>query len=695
MKPDIKDILVVSLTAAITAIASIMLYVEFTAGAETTSTEPIGKIIYKKKKTQRKYTNQVIWEDVSQYATVYNYDTIRTDADSASILQLKDGSEIELNENTLILVSLSGDRAAIDFSQGAISANSSGSLSISAGGAVIDTKKSSINLRAGGPGSGISVNVQSGSAKIGGTELDSGKKALITESSADIQEKAFIPISPSENMHIVTSQKSYRVDFSWKKAAEKVSARFELSDKPDFSRLIARVNQKVNTYSVVLQAGSYYWRVLPDGRTADSVNSAAFTVISDRAQSAVSPSNGSSVSSAGGVALSWIGSEYASSYEVTISSRRDFSENVRKISSTLPRITVPDFAEGTYYWKIRNIYPYLNQGGSVESAPASFNALGAEKLLPPKPVNPENRVTLSAVQLSHDGLMFSWKSEYAFQKYLIEVSDSEDFSNPVIRAELPGTYYLSRARLASGSYLWRITAFSAGKDVVSENNVFTVVPSLPIRAISPSDGGSVNPAEGAGNVKFSWLDPNRARGYTLDISADRDFKEILHSETVSQSSLTYKPESYGLHYWRVRTSAASPELSVSSPAFSFIITGKTPPPKLLYPSESLIVDMSSLNSLNFRWEASAGASVYRLSLKQYTGLTPRTVFKTEVKGTRFSFRELEKLDEGNFVAELEAVRMNGSSVSDISPAATVHFTITLKSALSNPNFISPRVIYVR
>jgi hypothetical protein len=49
-----------------------------------------------------------MWEEIAQESPVYNYDAIRTLEYSSAVISLNDGTSIELDQNTMLVVISAG-----------------------------------------------------------------------------------------------------------------------------------------------------------------------------------------------------------------------------------------------------------------------------------------------------------------------------------------------------------------------------------------------------------------------------------------------------------------------------------------------------------------------------------------------------------------------------------------------------------
>ena len=141
------------------------------------SNELIGTITYKRKIAERKYAGQVIWEGIENNVPVYNYDAIRTSDQSEASVRLNDGTEIKLNENSMILLALNKNQIDIQFNQGSIVATRGEAkgdlktLNIKSGSTNISIGKSDVKLAQNKSGD-LNLSVAKGNAAI-----DTGKES--------------------------------------------------------------------------------------------------------------------------------------------------------------------------------------------------------------------------------------------------------------------------------------------------------------------------------------------------------------------------------------------------------------------------------------------------------------------------------------------------------------------------------------
>jgi hypothetical protein len=176
MRSRTKDITVTLCSVAAISVASVQLYRDFRETSDRSTQKKIGTIIFKKNSAQRKFSDEVLWGDIEQQADVYNYDSIRTEDNSISVITLHDGSKIELRENTLVTLALSETAANVSFSRGSISAEGSSKLSIAAGKNTINVAGANVNMEL--KQDRLDLNVNSGRALVNSREVGENQVAV-------------------------------------------------------------------------------------------------------------------------------------------------------------------------------------------------------------------------------------------------------------------------------------------------------------------------------------------------------------------------------------------------------------------------------------------------------------------------------------------------------------------------------------
>src|SRR4030042_5925125 len=146
MRLSKSDIIAASAGVTILAVLGYLLYGDLTRKGAGATTEQIGTIATKRNLAERKFSSQVVWNEVFKNSTLYNYDTVRTADQSEAVIRLNDGTVITINENSMILLALSESEVDIKFIQGTINAKQGGGDDASARKVTIQSGESKISL---------------------------------------------------------------------------------------------------------------------------------------------------------------------------------------------------------------------------------------------------------------------------------------------------------------------------------------------------------------------------------------------------------------------------------------------------------------------------------------------------------------------------------------------------------------------
>ena len=100
-----KDLKFLIPCAIFLSICSLSLYLNLKVNIAASGLE-VGMFIKKYNVALRKQNKQVFWEQADEKYAVYNLDTIRTQKDSSAFIELKDGTKLQIEEDSLIIIDL-------------------------------------------------------------------------------------------------------------------------------------------------------------------------------------------------------------------------------------------------------------------------------------------------------------------------------------------------------------------------------------------------------------------------------------------------------------------------------------------------------------------------------------------------------------------------------------------------------------
>jgi hypothetical protein len=400
---------------ALLVIFSALLYLDFNRRVQAGG-EQIGTLRQRVNKAQRKYTNQVVWEGLDNEVPVYNNDSIRTGDYSSAVIELRDGTQIDLSENSMIVLNISEEAMDIDFAYGSIAAkrgenqsdaggdsgDAPAELNIRSDDKVITIEDSDVSLAQGTDGGkGLDVTVSRGEASIstesGETQtVGKDERARLTEKSIEVKKISLRPLGPANGGRLfVSGRGTARVNFTWAASAENAGDRgtavtFEVSRKRDFSEITNRQTVRGNAAATNLGEGAYYWRLSAKNNAGQTDRSEvrSLTILKNSPLTLQSPASNARfefVTSKPLINFAWSENELASGYVLEIAGDRGF-RNVIQQRRTQVRNTSLGLDAGTYFWRVRT---QTTTGGSETVSPTgTFQIVQNEKTPPPAPLSP-------------------------------------------------------------------------------------------------------------------------------------------------------------------------------------------------------------------------------------------------------------------------------------------------------------------
>ncbi|HPA64549.1 MAG TPA: FecR domain-containing protein, partial [Spirochaetota bacterium] len=353
MNSIFSDIIAVFSSFTAAAVFSVLLYSDLNKDLKAENSKQIGTVSFKKKSALRKYSKQAIWSTIDQNSPVYNNDSIKTEEGSEAVVHLSDGTDINMDENSLILFSQDRNKIDINFEQGSIFAQRSGAsadteLNIKSGNSIIALESADAQISKSSS-SDINMSVSSGSAKYitpgGEVAVGQNQMLMIANNSNNPQliEQQIILNSPENNKIIISDINSFNVAFSHSEE-ENLNSSIEISTKRDFSEnLKTYKNQK----SLKLFEGRYFWRIKSKTAGGDIVLSETrrLLLIKDTPVYPANPANNSSVyfdSALPLINFRWSRNEIASSYILEISEDETFSSVIKSIQTAQTQIALDD-----------------------------------------------------------------------------------------------------------------------------------------------------------------------------------------------------------------------------------------------------------------------------------------------------------------------------------------------------------------
>ncbi len=719
MRFSLSDILAVGIGAAVITTFSYLYYADVTARVNAGAGEVVGTVTYKRKTAERKYPGQVVWEDVDKEVPLYNNDSIRTADLSEAVIHLNDGTEIKMNENSMILLALGKDQFNIEFSGGSIQASREGvkgdlkQLNIKTGDTRVSigkSDKSDIKLSQSKAGD-LSLKVEKGSVNLdtdqGLEKLGTDKQVVISKDSKEVREfeLAITLVNPAPDSYHVTNNNKQLINFSWQDVKKGYDVFFELSGTNSFDNIVQKKKVNGNSLPITLSKGIYYWRVRAVNRTNNKQEfseTRRLTVLWDEPVFPVSPSDKEQITyrtSNPLVDFKWTKSEIATGYRLVIAGDTGFKQIISQYETSRNNIVLDSLGKGVYYWRIEKITGLSDIPGTSPSKVFKLSILKKETVSPPEPVYPNNGKQFSRILLEKQNITFTWKNNPDIPEYELSLARDNKFKDIIVKKLSRVNFLQLENNLPDGRYYWRVTGKLDKTEYTapSPERMLRIIDTEKIRLILPRNNAVLAPRgdETSASIRFSWKRSEINGKYKLQISNTKDFSTIYKEPVFSfnTSAVTIRDVAPGSYFWRVLLLDEDGSVMADSDPEFFSIRDILAVPEIISPKEGYAVNMSNKDVLSLRWNKVNGANLYKLSLYYKKEGRTYKIADTEQKETSFIITDLKKLDIGDFYWTLQALETadNNKEVIRTSQAVKTEFKITLGKPMEKADVDSIKI----
>ncbi len=672
-------------------------------GADTPT---IGILTFKTQTVLRKFNDQVVWDSIESQTEVKNRDTIRTEGLSDAVLTLNDGTKINISENSMILLDISDKNINVNFAYGSFeTAREGGStgdvkMNITSGDQTVQVGQGDIKLDK--TKEDLKVKVENGEAKItsNGKEETVGKDevANVNSSGVKIVKPKFGLLEPLDKKNILSETGSESIAFAFSGAtADSIrvtSPNIEISQLPDFKKVLVSEKVKSGNLTKTLSSGSYYWRISytdPETKSKTSTETARFRILENPALRLFLPKSDeiiSYTSSSPVVKVAWGSLDLYSNYTAQISKDPTFSNVVTEKQTQNTAIAFDSLADGIYYARVvaKSNIPDVTDKISPANKFTITKRVNAE---PPVLMEPAKEKIFPKETIQNN-IFFSWKDNGDFQNFIFELSRDSSFKSILQKETLKEGYFKTGKDLDEGTYYWRVRGkLENREDLISLVNQFTIIAKEEISLLSPSNL-SVQELNEKGGVLLRWKKLSNKSNYKIEISKNSDMTRPVLTESVSEHFYEFRTKDFGKYFWRIVVEN-SLGTQMSDP-WSFTIESSMETPVLVSPSKNETIDVSNRNSILFSWKQSEKANAYRLKLFDTSGIKEKQVLNERTTQLKYNFTDFTKLNEGKYRVEVCALYTTSEGEKE-SPYFRSDFFVSLPN-LTIPKILTPGTIYV-
>jgi hypothetical protein len=439
------DFFIIVFFLSVTAVCLYLFRLDLLNTFSLQNVEPVGTVIIKKNIVQRRLNDRIVWDTLKTDSPVYVGDLIRVAEISSAMLDIQDNS-IDLDENTLIRISLSPDGESLQISV------TSGTLAVYAG-----EKAGNVSINIGGrqikpePGTVIrAIMPENGQTSV--KVYESTKQFINEEPLRKISELRLL--NPAVNSIIRYHENITSLNFQWTKIEEALSYTLQISNTFDF--LNPHIHKKTSAVSVPvslndLGQGLWYWRVMLELPPMYSVNPVFSNISFFRIGQTAAETNGS--------ITQWLDEEAPSVILPSEIPQEIIAANFNTIIPALPPIEMPHSSVST----------------QPRPAPAPVRPPSVALLPVPQNPRPAQRTTFGFTQLqSQRSIDFRWSAVQGANAYIFTLyQQGADGRRQIFRTTINnGTRYTldNLSLLDRGTFIWQVEAVRMGRGNVIERH---------------------------------------------------------------------------------------------------------------------------------------------------------------------------------------------------------------------------------
>ncbi|MCC5813293.1 MAG: FecR domain-containing protein [Leptospira sp.] len=696
-----RTAIVIPLLLIASMVLSVLLYLNITKKVEGGNNPTIGILTFKIRSIQRKYDGEVVWETIPTETEIKNRDTIRTVNLADATLTLEDGTEIQIGENSMILVDFSDKKWNLNFAYGSVGAKkgSNDGLNIVSGDSSIEVGSGELSLNKSGDDLSINITKGDSKLKVGDEEktISQDQTATIGKEGVSVKQQNYRLVKPLGNSIITTTETSKSIDFSWTLSGNRPKkSELVVSNDPRFRQIISKTSLNSDNATIKLKPGSYYWKITysDENNKPTESSTSRFTLFYNDGIKLFTPTNNSRISYNSNfpkpISFSWSKSEIVSFYRLEISDDENFNNIIERKETRNNSIAITGLKQGNLFYRVIG-KSSISGESDIISETRSFSLDETKELSKVSLVEPSNQRNISLPSLKDSGILFSWKDTIEYNQYNFQLATDESFSS-VLRTDTSNkNFYRWNSDIKAGKYFWRVTGINSNNEkMTSQVREFNISEDVKISLIRPSQEIQLELQDGK-SVNFGWKPLPNTGKTNLIISKAKELSDPVFNEIVSGNSKSVNLKNPGKYFWRINWSDGKTD-SISD-IYSFDLVANLPPPKITFPRASSSVDMTRRDDLLIQWNTVPEADLYFIRLLDTTGLREREILASRVNGNSYRFRDLTKLNQGKFRIELKSLSKKQDGGFTESRVEKIEFFITLTTGITT-KILTPERIYV-
>ncbi|HAC32221.1 MAG TPA: hypothetical protein DCF70_06300 [Treponema sp.] len=643
-----------------------------------TDKDAIATISFKHNIAQRKYADRIVWERVQQNTPLYDNDFIRTVDLAQATITFRDGTTLDMYENSMLQVSYSeetGVRLSIDEGDIQVAASDKAknvAIKLADGSTVNMDAGASLSARSDKKENRQNIEVKGGSANVQTqtgqvTTVSFGQSVNIGEN-AEIEVVPLTVISPAKETRLLSFDSSSRpVSVEWRQNSNNQKVTVQTSRTRDFKELLQSKTITEGSKTQIQSAkGTIYWRVFNDS-TKDNPSTGRITTELVPPVNSIAPQSGTNYTyriNKPRITFRWQANEFADSYRFMAAKDSAMKEIVSDITTTESFVNLDSLESGTYYWQVMPYYSLNDTGYLAANEIRNFTVTQSKMLSSPELLVPPQGSELTYKQKLN--ATFMWKSDISAEYQLLVAKDKE-FSSVIIDTKTKTPRYTAEYDLNSiqdGIYYWKVIRNSGDEeDINNESKIrsFKVTHIIPGKNLIlwPQDGFT-SEADKLKNTTFSWQLSDTYEENTksvFQISKEKNFDTTIVNKTLDSPSIGGITLDSGRYYWRAGVLSDDGKLQNPTATYAFTIVKPLVKPIIINPLPEEEVLLYGNSKVEFEWNLVDGADSY--NVKVYDKKENLVAQNPSVKDTSIEFA----LPPGSYSYRVQAVSSQSVSSS--------------------------------
>jgi len=204
---------------------------------------------------------------------------------------------------------------------------------------------------------------------------------------------------------------------------------------------------------------------------------------------------------------------------------------------------------------------------------------------------------------------FQWEPSRYADKYLVEVSEDEQFTRIVKRMETQDNYAFDQD-LSAGNYWWRVSPHLPVNEGLwmdySQGQSFSVAQDLSLAEtllLSPSDEALMSRVQSAEGVRFIWKSDRDAAEYRFRLSRNSDMTNLLENIDLTENYYYIQLPETGIYYWNVEGRTFDNLALPSSEIYRFEVRDVKESISYILPEPDAAIEIEAFEPLRFQWDS--------------------------------------------------------------------------------------------